>query len=478
MSITSSAGVLDKNDHHIPSVTAQTWRDVHWVGEVSGRATTGDLLSGELLPRDELRSVCRIYAAACGDLAQAVLGGLVPRSPDWERWFTDLRTTAYRLSPAHAGGPIVRRALFHGARLEGESAPWSHRLRRGFTALLAANVAEPIATLIGEDVATFTMFDAAWLKRQPAGNAGGSVRTDHLTRSDSGAVRPSSAKMTMWPVERLRPNPLQPRGELEQAGVRELAASIVAHLDEGGVLQPLLITPDGTIVAGHRRLAAARLVGLVHVPVVVRDLTPAQQLETMLVENLQRQDLSPLELARAYQRLLDAGYTQAGIARAVGTSTGHVASRLLLLRLDAQVQVHFDRGELPVGLAAVLVRVSDPTRQQRLASLAARRGLSVAQLEALLDRVPTSQTGRRAEACSILPADRDPAGGGLSASREATLEALRARGDRGISFGELAAVAESVCCSCGMASLPVICAACPLAELLATLLARIATDAG
>ena len=456
----------------------QVWRDTHWVGEVSGHATTRDLLAGELLPKDEPRSVCRIYAAACGDLAQATFGGLPPRSADWEHWFAELRMVARTLSPSRGDGHIVRRALFHGDRLEGPSAPWSHRLRRGFTALLAASLAEPIPALIGEDSGTFHSVDAAWRAHHAGRDNVVHDRVDRLAPSGSGAEPRVGTEARLWPTAWLQPNPLQPRGQLDAAGVQELAASIAAHAAEGGILQPLVITPDGVVVCGHRRLAAARIAGLVHVPVVVHDLSPSRQLEVMLVENIQRQDLSPLEEARAYQRLVDAGSTQAAIARAVGTSTNRVASRLVLLRLDGQVQAHFHRGELPVGLATVLVRVSDPIRQRRLASLAARRGLSVAQLEALVDRAPASHTVvRRSAAASALPADDDPAGGGLSASRQAALDALRARGDRHVSLDELAAAAESVCCRCGMASLPVICAACPLAELLASLLARTVTDA-
>ena len=95
------------------------------------------------------------------------------------------------------------------------------------------------------------------------------------------------------PVNDLRMNPLNPRDELHTAGLDELAESIRAQ----GVLQPLLVTPGGVVVAGHRRLAAARLAGLTAVPVVVRDLNDVQQQEIMLVENLQRQDLSAVELS-------------------------------------------------------------------------------------------------------------------------------------------------------------------------------------
>ena len=102
--------------------------------------------------------------------------------------------------------------------------------------------------------------------------------------------RPSVATR---PVASLRPNPLNPRGDVGGSGLEELAASI----DAQGVLQPLLVTPDGVVVAGHRRLAAARMAGLDEVPVVLRELDPVQQQEIMLVENLQRRTLTRYELS-------------------------------------------------------------------------------------------------------------------------------------------------------------------------------------
>ena len=135
-------------------------------------------------------------------------------------------------------------------------------------------------------------------------------------------------------IHLLRPNPLNPRGELDPAGLDELADSMRAQ----GVLQPLLVTPGGLVVAGHRRLAAARQAGLTEVPVMVRDLSPAQQQEIMLVENLQRQDLSPVEEARGYRRILDEGHTGAQLARRIGVPTARINARLLLLKLDEQVQ--------------------------------------------------------------------------------------------------------------------------------------------
>src|ERR1051325_845557 len=184
------------------------------------------------------------------------------------------------------------------------------------------------------------------------------------------------------PIAELRPNPLNPRGDVNAAGLDELAESIRAQ----GVLQPLLVTPSGVVVAGHRRLAAAHMAGLQEVPVVVRDLDFVQQQEIMLVENLQRQDLSPVEEARAYRRILDEGHTTAQIARQIGVPAARINARLLLLKLDEQVQWMFHRGDLPLTLAPILLKVAEPSRQRLIATRAARRQLTVAEIERIVER--------------------------------------------------------------------------------------------
>jgi ParB family chromosome partitioning protein len=148
--------------------------------------------------------------------------------------------------------------------------------------------------------------DDAWIKQMPISQA---------------------VSIPSRPIAELRPNPFNPRGDVDDAGLEELAESIRAQ----GVLQPLLVTPGGVVVAGHRRLAAARMAGLVEVPVVIRDLDRIQQQEIMLVENLQRQDLSPVEEARAYRQLLDAGHTTAQLARRIGAPAARINARLVLL---------------------------------------------------------------------------------------------------------------------------------------------------
>lgn len=210
----------------------------------------------------------------------------------------------------------------------------------------------------------------------------------------------------MWPIASLLPNPLHPRGSVDPARIHELAASIVAHASQGGILQPLLVTPDGTVVVGHRRFAPARQVGMLEVPVVVRDLSDAQQLELILTDNIQHEDLSPVEEARGYRSLLNEGYTQAAIARSVGTTTTRVASRLVLLDVDSQVQDRVHRGELPVGIGPILVMLEDARQQRRLATLAVRRRLSVPQLRRLVDEA----RGTLAAPARAHAADRGRAG--------------------------------------------------------------------
>src|SRR5207253_9758396 len=148
---------------------------------------------------------------------------------------------------------------------------------------------------------------------------------------------------------------------------------------------PLLVTADGTVVAGHRRLAAAQQAGLRDEPVIVCTLGPIDQLTAQLTENLQRADSTPVQETRAYCNLLDAGATQASIARAVGVPASRVRERLALLDLDQDVQDMVHRGELPMRVALQLVPLRDRAHQRRLARHAVRRRLTVAQMRNLIE---------------------------------------------------------------------------------------------
>jgi ParB family chromosome partitioning protein len=188
------------------------------------------------------------------------------------------------------------------------------------------------------------------------------------------------------PIELVRPGAFQPRRRFAEDELDALAQSI----REKGILQPLLVRPLGgeeaafELVAGERRWRAAQRVGMHEVPVIVRPLANSEALEIALVENLQREDLSALEEAEAYSRLMEEfGRTQASLAEAVGKSRSHVANTLRLLSLPAPVRRRLDEGELSAGHGRALLAAIDPVA---LAAEVVRRGLNVRATERLVQR--------------------------------------------------------------------------------------------
>jgi ParB family transcriptional regulator, chromosome partitioning protein len=188
------------------------------------------------------------------------------------------------------------------------------------------------------------------------------------------------------PTARIRPNPRQPRQRIGQAELETLAASIVAH----GVLQPILVieTIDGyQLVAGERRFRAAQLAGLERMPAIIRQLADRDQLELALVENLQREDLGPLEEAHAFRSLVDDfGMSQEDIAARVGRARSTVANTLRLLDLDLAVQAALTDGSISEGHARALGGlVTD--QQSRVVGTVVEQQLSVRQTEELVRRL-------------------------------------------------------------------------------------------
>jgi ParB family chromosome partitioning protein len=223
-------------------------------------------------------------------------------------------------------------------------------------------------------------------RRQPLGRGLAALFGESGGRptSDAAGARPNGAQTV--PIEAVRPSPLQPRRHFAAAELDELAQSI----RDKGILQPLLVRPvedaaaDYELVAGERRWRAAQLVGMHEVPVVIRPLGDTEALEIALVENLQREDLSPLEEAEAYHRLTrEFGRSQAALAAAVGKSRSHVANMLRLLSLPPPVRRSLADGELTAGHARALLAAADPVA---LAQEAVRRGLNVRATEALVRR--------------------------------------------------------------------------------------------
>lgn len=179
----------------------------------------------------------------------------------------------------------------------------------------------------------------------------------------------------------LRASPLQPRKNFDEAAIAELAASVA----ERGVLQPIVVRPvDGgyEVVAGERRLRAAQRAGLTTVPAVVRELTDQEALEIAIIENLQREDLNPIEEARAFKQLLDFGMNQEQVATAVGRSRSAVANQLRLLTLSAPIQAALESNTITAGHARAILAQAAGNQDWAFEQIVSR-GLSVRQAEEL-----------------------------------------------------------------------------------------------
>ena len=197
------------------------------------------------------------------------------------------------------------------------------------------------------------------------------------------AAKPANGGLQQLNLDQLAPNPGQPRSIFDDLELRQLADSITAN----GMLQPILVRPDPggsgnyQIVAGERRWRAAQLAGYHEVPVIIRQLEDRETLEIALVENLQRQDLNPMEEARAYRKLLgEYSGTQASVAERVGKSRSHLANTLRLLNLPDEVQEWLEAGELQAGHARAILSAEEPLS---LARAVIKKGLSVRQTEQL-----------------------------------------------------------------------------------------------
>ena len=196
---------------------------------------------------------------------------------------------------------------------------------------------------------------------------------------------PSQAPLEI-PLSRIEVNPWQPRRRMDEEALQALAASIAEH----GVIQPVLVTEtfDGyRLVAGERRVRAAKLAGLDRVPAVVRQLADREQLELALVENVQRADLGPLEEANAYRQLIEEfGLTQETVADRVGRARSTIANTLRLLELGPTIQAALGDGRLSEGHARALIGLSAELQARLLDSIVGQ-ALSVRQTEELVRRL-------------------------------------------------------------------------------------------
>ncbi|WP_323763798.1 ParB/RepB/Spo0J family partition protein [Marinovum sp.] len=225
-------------------------------------------------------------------------------------------------------------------------------------------------------------------KRRGLGRGLSALMADVEPAPGEGAELPRRADR-MVPVERISPNPDQPRRQFTQDALQELANSIA----EKGVIQPLIVRPQGEdryeIVAGERRWRASQMAQLHEVPVIVREFTDTEVLEVAIIENIQRADLNPVEEAMGFRQLMDRfGHTQEKLAKALGKSRSHIANLLRLLTLPDEVRDMLQQGEISAGHARALVTCENAVD---LAKRVVAQGLSVRETEKLARQGPAPE---------------------------------------------------------------------------------------
>ena len=245
-----------------------------------------------------------------------------------------------------------------------------------------------------------------------------------------GAKRSSEEELAQLPVGSLKPGKYQPRTRMDEASLAELAESIKAR----GVIQPIVVRPVGAeqyeILAGERRWRAARLAGLQHIPAVVREVPDEAALGIGLIENIQREDLNPLEEANGLKRLIDEfRLTHEQVATAIGRSRTGVTNLLRLLELSPAVQELVQEGAVDMGHARALLALAKP-RQVELAKRVADEGLSVRETERLVQEALRPPKAARAEAPK-LDADARRLQENLAESLGATVHLKPRTGGRG-----------------------------------------------
>jgi ParB family chromosome partitioning protein len=215
--------------------------------------------------------------------------------------------------------------------------------------------------------------------------------TDQEPTVTEDAAEPSGPTFEQLPIERIDPNPRQPRESFDQESLQELTASIEAV----GVLQPIVVRPNGEryqIVMGERRVRAAKTAGLERIPAIVRTTEDDQLLRDALLENVHREDLNPLEEAAAYEQLLlDFGITQDELAARLGRSRPVIANAMRLLRLPGSVQRRIAARTLSAGHARAVASLEDPVQQERLADRIVAEGLTVRMAEELAQRIKNGE---------------------------------------------------------------------------------------
>ena len=220
-------------------------------------------------------------------------------------------------------------------------------------------------------------------------------------RESSSAVKSNSRNVEQLPIDKLVPNPGQPRKNFNEAELRELAASIKTY----GIIQPIIAADarDGTyiIIAGERRTRAAKIAALKTVPVIIENFTDQKRMEVSLIENIQRADLNPIEEASAYKNLMDfSGLSQDELASRVGKNRSTVANALRLLKLPVETQRSIEEGKISSGHARTLLSVNDPKARDKLYREMLAGDVSVREAEKRASVLNAEKSGGKKKAVS------------------------------------------------------------------------------
>lgn len=197
-------------------------------------------------------------------------------------------------------------------------------------------------------------------------------------------------------IERILPGVAQPRTGFDENSLKELAQSI----KEKGIIQPIVLSRvgDGTfrIIAGERRWRAAKIAGLNKIPAIIKDVSPSEAVEIALIENIQREDLDPVETANAFDRLIkEFNLTQEELSQRVGKDRATISNYLRILRLPEEIQTHLRGGSLTVGHAKAILSIEDIQKQKELSQIVIKKSLSVRQTEELVRRLAKPQTKKQ-----------------------------------------------------------------------------------
>ncbi len=237
-------------------------------------------------------------------------------------------------------------------------------------------------------------------RKRALGKGLGDILGDDLAQkaaSPKGAEKaPQATTVQEIPVDQIETNPFQPRTEFEEEALSELADSISQH----GIIQPLtlrkLADKQYQLIAGERRLRAAKLAGLSQLPAYIRTANDEQMLEMALIENIQREDLNPVEIALSYQRMIDElGLKQNELGTKVGKKRSTVTNYLRLLKLSPDIQTSLRKGVISMGHGRTLIGIEQQAVQLRVFDEIVEKGLSVRQTEALVRKLTTPQEPKK-----------------------------------------------------------------------------------